>query len=234
MNTNLARWSIVSNVYKLSPEINYDFLLQITLMYHTGSGTFVNVHSTNTMTDPLILFISVHVESRYACNQLVKGRQAHNHTDLTYNLVKSNERLYSVLVHREEFIHGAMFSICSPYLQVLELSLLLLQRAFEFWLSYDLWLRVVHPLHQLVKVLVKWWPLHAAALQGALGVVQRVVEAFPAVAHVSQLAADLLASLIGRVGVELFAWLQGRIEQCQALFLVCQEILRREKKIKYL
>ena len=48
------------------------------------------------MTDPLILFISVHVESKYACNQLVKGRQVQNHTDLTYNLVKSNERSYTI------------------------------------------------------------------------------------------------------------------------------------------
>ena len=65
-------------------------------MDHTGSGTFVNIHFTNTMTDPLILFISVHVESKYACNQLVKGRQVQNHTDLTYNLVKSNERSYTI------------------------------------------------------------------------------------------------------------------------------------------
>ena len=144
----------MSNGYKLSPEINYDFLLQITLIDHTGSGTFVNIHFTNTMTDPLILFTSIHVESKYACNQLVKKADR-------YKTIQISPTIWSKAVkghtqfHREEFIHGAMFSICSPYLEVLELSLLLLQRAFEFRLSYDLRLHVVYPLHQLVKVLIK-------------------------------------------------------------------------------
>ena len=133
-------------------------------------------------------------------------------------------RIFGQALYKYSF--ALHYTICSLHLEILELSLLLLQRGLELGLGHDLRLGVVHPLHQLVEVLVKGRPLHAAALQGALGVVERVVEALPAVAHVSQLAADLLAALVGRVGVELLARLQGGVEQSRALLLVCQQILK--------